>query len=55
MIKQKLTHAQKAIEKRIKEKSYTVESFQDYTEHTDYEAYTDYSEYGSPYHDCEYN
>lgn len=50
-----LTYAQEAIEKRIYEKSQFVEIFQDYTEHTDYEAYTDYSEYGSPYHDCEYN
>lgn len=47
----KRTHAQKAILKRIKEKSEWDYDFQDHSEHTDYDAYTDYDDCHGDYYD----
>lgn len=50
-IMDKRTHAQKAILKRIKEKSEWDYDFQDHSEHTDYDAYTDYDDCHGDYYD----
>ena len=51
MEKKTLTHAQEMIEKRIREKTEWMVSFQDYQEHTDYDAYSDYDDCHGDYYD----